>query len=379
MKISNDIKIIHLVLSSSRLAGGLYYSVSGITSSLLNYSKNIELFSGYDPLNFQDYNLWDNGIKINFFKKLGPNSFGYMPLLLFKLILSKPDIIHIHGVWGYQALVGSLIKFFLPNVSLVLSPRGMLDDWSLNRSVFKKKIALFFYVKRLLRHVDLIHALNKNEETVIKKNFKNIKKYVVSPNGTMIKKKIKSIEFNKDPKFIYLGRIHPKKGIEFILNAIHILNKQNIKVNLDIAGWGNPKYIDFLKSKIVSLKLLDQVKLVGSKYGHEKETFFRKADAFILPSYSEGLPMAVLEAWSYGVFTFISKHCNFENELKMPFAEEIELNEYKLAESLKKYLLNFDMNKKMTYSDLAFKHIKNHYSWDVLANHIFNEYIKLKK
>ena len=70
----------------------------------------------------------------------------------------------------------------------------------------------------------------------------------------------------------------------------------------------------------------------------QKNTLFEEIDAFILPSYSEGLPMAVLEAWSYGVFTFISKYCNFEDELKMPFAEEIKLNEHKLAESLKKYL-----------------------------------------
>jgi poly(glycerol-phosphate) alpha-glucosyltransferase len=48
----------------------------------------------------------------------------------------------------------------------------------------------------------------------------------------------------------------------------------------------------------------------GPAFGDAKDALLRRADAFILPSFSEGLPMSVLEAWSYGLPVLMTEHCN---------------------------------------------------------------------
>ena len=71
-----------------------------------------------------------------------------------------------------------------------------------------------------------------------------------------------------------------------------------------------------LKTLIDSKNLSDCITLVGAAFGDEKERLLTEASAFILPSFSEGLPMSVLEAWAYALPVVITPHCNLPEEAK---------------------------------------------------------------
>ena len=79
---------------------------------------------------------------------------------------------------------------------------------------------------------------------------------------------------------------------------------------LVIAGWNQGSQEAMLRRLIATLGAADTVCLAGPQFGDDKAASFARADAFVLPSLSEGLPVAVLEAWSYGLPVLMTEACN---------------------------------------------------------------------
>jgi poly(glycerol-phosphate) alpha-glucosyltransferase len=113
---------------------------------------------------------------------------------------------------------------------------------------------------------------------------------------------------------LFLSRIHPKKGLVQLIDAWASARRRRVsgidKWYLVIAGWEQGGHQVELEQRVRALHLEGLVLFVGPQFGAEKAASFRRADAFVLPSYSEGLPMAVLEAWSYGLPVAMTPECN---------------------------------------------------------------------
>jgi poly(glycerol-phosphate) alpha-glucosyltransferase len=84
---------------------------------------------------------------------------------------------------------------------------------------------------------------------------------------------------------------------------------------LVIAGWDQGGHEGDLRRLVDELGIRDSVRFPGPLFGADKASAFRRASAFVLPSISEGLPMAVLEAWSYGLPVLMTPQCNFPERL----------------------------------------------------------------
>jgi poly(glycerol-phosphate) alpha-glucosyltransferase len=144
---------------------------------------------------------------------------------------------------------------------------------------------------------------------------------------------------------LFLGRIHPKKGLSGLLKAwAEIQNpKSGIQNSKDwqlvIAGWEQGGHEGELielcselrlsvvqRSKHVPCSATAQgadVVFYGPAFGGEKVQLLRRADAFVLPSLSEGLPMSVLEAWAYGLPVVMTPECHLPEGFASQAALEI--------------------------------------------------------
>ena len=100
---------------------------------------------------------------------------------------------------------------------------------------------------------------------------------------------------------LFLGRIHPKKGLEHLLRAWAHLPESLKDWRLVIAGPDEVGTRGRLEAMTVSLGAADRVTWVGPVYGREKQALWSKADAFVLPSFSEGLSCAMMEAAAAGL------------------------------------------------------------------------------
>jgi poly(glycerol-phosphate) alpha-glucosyltransferase len=104
---------------------------------------------------------------------------------------------------------------------------------------------------------------------------------------------------------------------------------------LAIAGWEEGGHQSELQKLAAELRLPSSVIFLGPQFGEAKAACYRACDAFILPSFSEGLPMVVLEAWSYGKPVLMTPECNLKEGFAAQAALRIQPNVESISEGLK--------------------------------------------
>jgi len=266
----------------------------------------------------------------------GPRFLSYAPKLTRRLKELSTDITHSHGIWQYpSAAVATWGR--ATGRPHVVSPHGMLDPWAWRNSRWKKRIALALYEGRHLRNAACLHALcNSEYESFRSFGLKN--PVAVIPNGVTLP----SCTVTQDhgpPRLVFLGRLHPKKGLRELIDAwAQIPANERGEWQLVIAGWDDGGHEPALRQQADERGVATSVEFVGPKFGLEKEQLLASATAFILPSFSEGLPMSVLEAWSYGLPVVMTGHCNLPEGFSNEAALRIKPDSNSIATGLRKIM-----------------------------------------
>ena len=264
-----------LVIGPSRKAR------SGITSVILSHEKGSQ---------WKEYNVYwlYSYIDRSMFVKLFYILRAYF---IFFFIVYRYDLIHIH-----TSEPNSLIK---------KTP--------------------FFLIARLLGKKTIVHFHSFSVDTDIKGNFRNLYRYVFSKADKVIvlsgywKNQIKNefgfdnnmeIIYNpckqiidgrsqrKEKWILYAGILEHRKGFQDLIPAFAKIAKKHSDWKLVFAGNGN---IEEGKRLASENDISDQVIFLGWISGKDKDNYFIHSSVFCLPSYAEGFPMSVLDAWSYGL------------------------------------------------------------------------------
>jgi glycosyltransferase involved in cell wall biosynthesis len=302
--------VVHVLESSSRLAGGIFESVCGLAYGLQGGDDwRVSIVAPRDEFSDADRSSWD-GIDLRLARVDAPRFSPQMIRALGELIGDGVDVVHVHGVWGVGG-AAALWRIFRRGDSapaLVVSPHGMLDPWALAQSRMKKAVARSLWVDRLLRRAACVHALCDAEAMAID-SFAPGSAVCVAPNGVHLPR-VDGATRDREACVLFLGRLHRKKGLQPLLEGWAACEARRAGWRLDIAGWDDGGYERVLRAMAASLGLDASVRFLGPVFGEAKEALLRRAGLFVLPSFSEGLPMAVLEAWSHGLPVLMSEFCN---------------------------------------------------------------------
>jgi poly(glycerol-phosphate) alpha-glucosyltransferase len=214
----------------------------------------------------------------------------------------------------------------------------MLDPWALNNSRWKKRISACLYEGKHLRQAACLHALNDAEAAAMRAyGLKN--PICVIPNGVELpaRESLRS-SCGESRTLLYLGRLHPKKGLPALIEAWSRVQDSAVRSGwqLSIAGWDQNGHRLELEALAERLNLSSGITFTGPRFGETKEQAFRTASAFILPSLSEGLPMTVLEAWSWCLPVLMTANCNLPEGMKAGAAIPMEANVENIAAALNK-------------------------------------------
>jgi len=319
----------------SRNEGGLFYSVRWLSQTLLKAGVGTRILSHIDESTQKDLKLW-SPLNVELYSACGP----LLSSSKLRGILrdSDADLLHVHGIWldrqwaalQWQKRTGKPV---------VISPRGMLDPWAVRNSAWKKKLVGWLFANESLRRATCIHALCQSEA-------ESIRAYGLKPPIALIPNGVQLPEIGdsgqrtegggqKEKKqLLFLGRIHPKKGLAELLQAW--VKTRMPDWELLVAGWDDGGHEQGLKKLADELGVGDSVSFVGAQYGDGKDALLRSADAFVLPSFSEGLPMSVLEAWSYGLPVMMTDFCNIPAGFNAGAALRVEPNAESIAQGLAK-------------------------------------------
>lgn len=327
--------VVYLTGPISRAAGGLFDAMRNLALEIEDGNRYSPSVMGLSEPNCErDRSLWGK-VETRAFQVSGPRSFGYAPELSRALHLKEPALIHIHGLWIYPSVVA--LHWSRCSKPYVVSPHGMLDPWALKNSGWKKRISAALYEDRHLRGAACLHALNHPEAEAMRAyGLKN--PICVIPNGVELPAESEARSSPAGTRnLLYLGRLHPKKGLPLLVEAWCKVQRmaEESGWRLIIAGWDQLGHQSDLQALAAKLHSGASIDFVGPQFGEAKSALFREASTFILPSLSEGLPMTVLEAWSWGLPVLMTTNCNLPEGSRAGAAIMMEADMESICTALK--------------------------------------------
>jgi len=238
-------------------------------------------------------------------------------------LASGVDVLFVNGIWGP---VDGLAIRLAGDLGVPVHTRicGMLEDYILARNPTRKWFGRLCYTDHNLENsASLIVNTHIEAKHVRALGFRAPVEII--PNGVVPPSEdarfprkeaaqILGLPVNEQDKvLLYLGRIHPKKGLHKLLGGIKDVLSKNPQWKLVVAGdfYRGEGYEDTVRSLARESGMGDRIQFVGEVEDQKKAAVFSLADLFVLPSESEGFSNAILEAMSYGIPVLITPGCNF--------------------------------------------------------------------
>lgn len=222
------------------------------------------------------------------------------PGLLLRLfgMIREADVVHLNGVYSFTT-IPTLALCRLLQRPVVWSPLGALQRWPgttrrTTKRLWERICNSFCDRERVVLHVTSEEEKSESLGRIDRASIVVIRHGIDMPKLSGAK----TFHQGRDIRLLYLGRLHPIKGIENLLRALSIVKSNAL---LSICGEGEADYQNRLRSLVAELQLSDRVKFYGRVDGEAKEQQFREADLCIVPSFKENFCTVVAESLARGL------------------------------------------------------------------------------
>ncbi len=324
-------RILHLIRSADPAGGGPIEAVTQLALEHERHGRHVELVTLDSPRA-----PWWSTFPLPF-HPLGPvgTKYGYTPRLLPWLLENghRFDVIVANGIWQYTSFAAWRASRRRA-VPYVVFPHGMLDPWFKRRYPLKHVKKWFYWPwaeYRVLRDAAAVFFTSQEEMTLAAQSFWMYRcKPLVVSYGTAVPPDNESQQreafLQAFPSvrgkrlILFLGRIHPKKGCELLVEATarlrELTGESGRSWHLVLAGpVPAVSYGRRLHEHVARLGLTDSVTWTGMLTADQKWGAFRAADVFALPSHQENFGVAVVEALACGLPVLISQKVNVWREI----------------------------------------------------------------
>ena len=229
------------------------------------------------------------------------------------------DVVHIHAIWNY-ATWSAMRQACRARVPYLVAPQGSLEDWALGRSRYPKRLYAALFEKRLFDRAAGMQALTAAEAeqcqaygikapAMILANGVDLQRIDASGEAADLRAEL---GLPQDERLLlFLGRLFPKKGLDILAEGFGRLIRTRDDITLLIAGHdAGTGYELEVRAMLAACGAEKKARFLGEIRDDRKFQVLRGVDAFALTSYSEGLPIAVLEAMGTARPVIVTPGCN---------------------------------------------------------------------
>ena len=228
------------------------------------------------------------------------------------------DVVHLHGLWQAHTRRGARAAR-RARIPYLIAAHGMAEPWALRHKRWKKRLYLALVEARNLRRASCLHALSRPEIGHLRK-LAPWAPICFVPNGVDLgpssnlpargELEAQCPELVDKFVLLFFSRVHVKKGLDLLAQALSRLAPAFPELHLVIAGNDDGALSPFC-DRMAELGLTRRMTYLGHVAGRRARQVWAAADAFILPSYSEGFSMAILEAMACRLPCLITTACHF--------------------------------------------------------------------
>lgn len=309
-------KVIFVNQSFDNSFGGPAFSVPLLAKGLVNFGITPVFLDTISGSSGRNQIIEENDFPWFRAPCVGPDVLKLAPEMLKMLRTQTADgdcLVHINNPWNYvpYSVYAACKESSTPYIH---SARGSFFPWSLAQGKLRKKVAWALFQRQMLEDASFIHATSEEEADSLRDlGIKN--DIVVIPNpveiineGELMSKRAArmALGWEEDSKYLlFFSRIHPKKGLEYVISAMKKLKSENLKLKI-AGGIDDVSYWKKLTQLIEECGLQERIEYVGLVPGDKKRFYFSACDVFVLTSHTENFGMSIAEAMSFARPVLIS-------------------------------------------------------------------------
>jgi glycosyltransferase involved in cell wall biosynthesis len=320
------VNILHIIRSVNPADGGPIEGIKQLGATLNGAGHHVEILSLDSPA---APFVKDSPLPVY---PLGPtvSKYGYSSRMIPWLRANhrKYDCVVVNGLWQFHGF-GTWLALHKAETPYVVYTHGMLDPWFRYQYPLKhlKKWLYWPWAEyRVVRDAKAVLFTCEEERLLARKSFWLYQsKEVVAGYGTATPQGDPASEMQeffgkygtlRDKKLVlFMGRIHPKKGCDLLIEAFATVLRQEEDCHLVMAGPDQTGWQESLRQRAAQLGLTSRITWTGMLSGKMKWGALRAADVFVLPSHQENFGIAVAEALAVGLPTLISDKVNIWREV----------------------------------------------------------------
>ena len=290
-------RVLHIVPTVARESGGPARSTQGLVTALRENGVEAWLLSmtpGEMP--------WLSGFDESAF--LCADSCGYFAwkrVVRNAIEKLQPDLLHLHQIWTLDLHAAAVVARER-KIPYIVAPRGSLEPWALKHKWLKKWIARILYQNRDLRLAAALHATASREaERFRELGFKN--PIITSPNGVNVPQVLPPREHGCKRRALFMSRMVANKGVLELVEAWGRVRPKGWECELVYTTANEDERLceRRVRERIHALGLDNDFVFTGALSDEEKWKAYRRADLFVLPTYTENFGIVIAEALYAGL------------------------------------------------------------------------------
>jgi glycosyltransferase involved in cell wall biosynthesis len=337
--------------------GGIEIATYNLASHLARKGHEVHVITSHDD-GLPDLSE-ENGFYVHRVARLKIHIVGILPfwIRIYLLIRKiKPDVVHSQTT--LYSIPAEAAKKFLKIPYVV---------WGRGSEIYSPGRLLSIISKSPLQNADAVLALTEDMKREMQKVCP--REVSVIPNGISLEKFKVSSRYKKESTrtVIFVGRLHPVKGIQYLIEAMTIVHQKMPDTKLIIVGDGAER--SRLEKHVKELDLNDCIQFAGKVPQERIPEFMHQADIFVLPSLSEGFPSVLLEAMASGlpvIATSVGGIPELIDEGINGFLVNIKRPD-EIADRILTLMQNDDIRKEMSANNREKAEL---FTWDMVADKV---------